>query len=413
MKQISISISYASFPKLLILAGLYHLVFIFLGVNYLYLIMYILGIFWALTKHFSRFTIEDIGYVFFLLYLVVNSLVNSLLHQESATIIFFASMQYFLPLCFWFLYYKTTRQFNIYNLILSLRWHVFLISLLAIVQYYFSPNLFGLLSIKSDNILWAQESNNYFSFFRATSILFSPQVFGAFCGLYIISYVFSVKQNNKKKNILDYLLLIIIFIGGIHSGNKSLFAILFIYLMYLLFNNKKKILPILLLLFSFIFLLIRYSEELFVVQRIFFNENILLEEQEGRLSIWKDTIKNISFLGDGAGSWSSSSLNETSQVVESYILQLLSEFGFIFLIFYLFVLINNYFKIRKTNVLFPFLLCIFIQIIVHIFNSPAFIMYWGILLYGININEQPRDKPRGVQQEFLVSSPEYRGIKST
>lgn len=386
MKQISISMSYASFPKLLILAGLYHVVFIFLGVNYLYLMAYILGIFWALTKHFSRFTIEDIVYILFLLYLVINSLVNSLLHEESATIIFLTSIQYLLPLCFWFLYYKTTRQFNIYNLILSLRWHVFLISLLAIVQYYFSPNLFGLLSIKSNNILSAQESNDYFPFFRATSILFSPQVFGAFCGLYIISYVSSVKQNNKKNNILDYLLLLIIFIGGVHSGNKSLFAILFIYLMYLLFNNRKNVLPILLLLFSFIFLLTKYSEEQYVVQRIFFNENIVLEEQEGRLSIWKDAIKNISFLGDGAGSWSSNSLKETSQVAESYILQLLSEFGFIFLIFYSFVLINNFLKIRKTNILFPFLLCIFTQMIVHIFNSPAFIMYWGILLYGINAN---------------------------
>ena len=137
MNSISPSLykAYDKLPKFLILTGLYNILFQYIGVNYVYVIFYALGIFWALTKKISPPHGINILVLIFLTFIVIITFITTILHQENAEIILISSYIYILPVLFWFLYFNTHQGFDFYNLILSLKIHVFIISVLGLIQY--------------------------------------------------------------------------------------------------------------------------------------------------------------------------------------------------------------------------------------------------------------------------------------
>lgn len=386
MNNISKSIykAYDKLPKFLILAGLYNILFQYIGFNYVYIIFYALGIIWALTRKISNPHGINILVLIYLMFLVIFTFITTILHQENAEIILISSYIYILPVLFWFLYFNTHQTYDFFNLILSLKIHVLIISVLGLIQYYISPDLFGIISSTSNNIMWAVENEEYRSFFRSTSILGSPQVYGAFLSLYILLFIFANKDKNNKINKKDILYLVFLFIAGAHSANKSFFAVLIIYFLYI-FSKKKYFFQALFLIGIIITFTYQYLSSIPFLQRIFFN-NEIIQSESLRVEIWENAILNAKIIGDGPGSWSNSSFNMGNQVVESYFLQILAELGFITFILFGIIMVTNLIRIRKTNLFLSCVACLFIMFIVHVYNSPAFILFWGVCLYGLNYN---------------------------
>lgn len=372
--------AYNLLPYYLILAGIYNIIFKFFGITYIYVYIYVIGTIWSLFKKHSKYSYIDILAALYLFLTLISTFIAVIINQNNIFAQFISSLIFVLPFVFWLLYYKATIDFDFDNLIYSLKWHVFIVALLGLIQYYLSPNLFGIIESDSNNILWALENVNYKLFFRATSILGSPQVYGAFISLFIVLFILAANKKQKNLSILDILYLLFLFIAGAHSGNKSFFAVLGIYFIYVLYKKKIFIISAAILSLAVIFAS-KYKETLFFLQRIFFNED-LIEDETGRIDIWKNALLSFKFFGDGPGSWSNSSFNRGNDVAESYFLQVLAELGiFAFIIFVLF-LAFNLFKIRNTNLVISFITCMFIMFIVHVFNSPAFILFWGVCLYG-------------------------------
>ena len=175
--------------------------------------------------------------------------------------------------------------------------------------------------------------------------------------------------------------MIFLLIAGAHSGNKSFFAVLIIYILYLLYKNKFFIQTVVLL-GIVIFLINKFQDSTPFLQRIFFNEELIQSESE-RITIWRDAFLNLKIFGDGPGSWSNTSFNLGNEVVESYLLQILSELGVLTFISFIILIISNLLRIRNSKFWISFITCVFIMIIVHVFNNPSFILFWGVCLYGI------------------------------
>lgn len=371
------------FPFLIIFFGLYNILFKILGIDYLYVFAYVLGIILSiivLIKTNRKF--QNYIVVLFSFFLFLNTLIVVLTHRYIDTsFVLQGILVYALPVIFWTLFLSIQNHFNFIKLINSLKYHVLLIALLGLLQYYFSPNLFGLLTNYSKGIEWASDSgdiNDYRSYFRATSILTSPQIFGGFIGLYLISFVSVNPKSYLKKNI-NFLIILVLIISGIHSGNKSFFVIIGLSILYLLLIQRKILLTLILLVF-FLIIFILFKDDYIFLDRIF-SDNLLNEEKEGRLRIWFNTFENLYFFGEGAGSRMNSEFHSVENVTESYIIQILVELGVIPFILLLYLFIKNIMMSKGTKFRLTVLMTFFLMLVVHVFNSPAYILFWGLLLY--------------------------------
>ena len=72
---------------------------------------------------------------------------------------------------------------------MGLKYPVLLVAILGVVQFYISPNLFGIINLSDvvDPYVVKASSDifsNWVFYLRATSILTSPQVYGLFMVLY-------------------------------------------------------------------------------------------------------------------------------------------------------------------------------------------------------------------------------------
>lgn len=371
---------YQKLPLLLILSGLYNLIFKSFGFDYLYVLFYIIGFLWSLTKPIKINFKKDFIIILFFILLVFNNLINIATKELEYKIVFMGTLLYLLPMLFWFLYYKTVKNFDLPKLILNLKYHVLIIALLGLVQFYVSPDLFGFLNSENNNMLtWSLEDQYYQSFFRSYSILTSPQIFGGFMILYLVAFISSI-QSKRILAINNIIPILIIGISGMHSANKSFFLLLALYLIIKVFKTKSiKLIFLTIFVFMSVFLL---RNDYPFISRVLSSE-VVSQEKEGRLSIWYDLIKKSSFIGEGAATHINTNFT-TKEVIaaESYYFQILSELGMIMLILFLILIIMNIVQIKNTNYYILNILCATMMIFVHTFNNPAYILFWGICLYG-------------------------------
>lgn len=119
-----------------------------------------------------------------------------------------------------------------------------------------------------------------------------------------------------------------------------------------------------------------FSEEVSFLSRIVSLENIANEEKEGRLSIYKELLEEVSFIGEGAGTHQTLSGELSDEPAESYFLQILIELGIIPFICFLLIFLFRYIEdARKINIMLFFIALS--MIFVHCFNAFVFFIMWG------------------------------------
>ena len=124
---------------------------------------------------------------------------------------------YTLPLIVWIGFYSSNISLSYVRIFCSTYILSLVVACLGVVQYIFSPNLFGYIPVNSLAIEWAMDKPfvEYVVFFRATSTLGSPQVFGLFCALNLI---LTLRFKSELSAKLYYVGLMVFFVGGGVSG---------------------------------------------------------------------------------------------------------------------------------------------------------------------------------------------------
>jgi hypothetical protein len=147
-------------------------------------------------------------------------------------------------------------------------------------------------------------------------------------------------------------------------------------------KNKKVFLLFSIICVSSLAILPNVYDTLPILQRVFDIQEIIEQEtRDGRLSKYLYIISNDGFLtGNGIGS--SFELRNKIGASESYLLQIYYEGGALLLanfLFFLFLVLIMSAKYSKKDFIIVSLFC-FSLLIVHAFESPVFIVFWGYLL---------------------------------
>lgn len=354
--------------------------FIFIG----FLLIFIKGL---------KFLKQDLILILFGIVYLAFVVLHIIIEPSSFMIFIKGIGLYLLFPSYWLFLFRCKSEFLFFPFLkTTVKWAVF-IALMGIIQFYFSPDIWGLLSKStSDNIQWASDSDSveYLLFFRSTSFFSSPQVFGLFSVLYIF-IIYKVFSDNSK---MRFFLILICFIGSAHSGNKMTYLIFIVFLMMLL---KKfvlslsfiKVFSMLSFLIILLFFLINLSEkyELGIITRIISSDQVLDEEKEGRAQIYYNMFESANLLfgsGPGTISTSDSGSLKNSKAAESYLLQILIEHGILFLIFFLLFYLMIVLKgFRNIDSFLYLSISIFISMIfVHAFSDPVFFIFWGVIVFG-------------------------------
>ena len=306
----------------------------------------------------------------------------------NSAIPFLGALQILINAFFWYSLFLTNmhivnKVFN-YFIKATLQYSV-VVSLGAIIQFYISPTLFGLIN----NRLYSNEavlSNVNFAK-RAISFISSPQNLGVFQGL-----IFSLSLTQFKKYFSSnfyYLFLGLTLFAGILSGSKAFYLFISIYLFYfLVLRNKIKWNYILISVLLFLSLPLIFPSLYMTetIQRIIIVFNVVSFSDISVVSIWGfffesfDTTLKIIF-GQGLGLLSSYSqltfgykiLNGSS---ESYLLQLFYEIGLIGLFIWLTFFKISINKLKSQSELRDYAF-VLIALFLNLLFTPSF---YGLII---------------------------------
>lgn len=359
-------------PLLCQVASLYNMLFIYVGIRYLYYIVYLFTIIGLLLCKNNSKGLNPISAKLAVLYITIIFLLLPIhiFLTRNLPVSIIGMLTYISPVLFWFLYFLKGGAFYL-RILYALRFHVLVIALLAFLQFFFSPTLWGVISVESMLIENAGNTDlsQYSLFFRASSILGSPQYLGMFMGLYSILF-YSICE----KNLFNYILFFIFIIAALLSGSKSSIMILLLFFLYRMFFKGYFLKGLLFLSIVYLFVLFCF-ENLPIFTRIKDLEYLLSGEQE-RTSIYSYFLSRVNLLGNGMGTIQNIlGTNASSRVAESYLLQLLYELGIIPFVIFMGMIIK---KILSKSLIYAVIL-LFCMAIVHCFNGFVFFIFWGIL----------------------------------
>jgi hypothetical protein len=368
-------------------SALLNQVLIGFGVKYLYIFLNLALILVCLAFGLRKGSISKFTIPLLYVLAIFITLLISAFFLKGTTDAVVAFGLYTMPVLVWvsvYACYTPVRYFDIFSSSLLLSG---IIGYLAIPQYFFSPTLFGLIISDSDQMRWANGKSfiEYAFFFRATSTLGSPQIFGLFCALTLIITLRYKKLLNPK---VFYFSALGLAIGGILSGNKSFFLIVILYILFTnfqkFFSSIRTLLLIGVILLSFIF----FSQITIVndlaLQRVFSLESIVEQEtiENSRISKYAYILNETNpFYGNGLGSITNKS-TEGLSAAESYLLKIYYEVGIIPFFIFIALCIESAIKGLNRSIRDFHIICltIFSMIIVHAFESPIFMIIWGHFL---------------------------------
>lgn len=382
------------FPYLIFFSCIFHFILVSFFANYVYVVFLCLGLIINIFRGLT-YKKEDIYLIGFMFFFLIYSIFKVIIFPVNLALVLQGISSYFLFPAYWISLFTCKSNFNFESYIKFTVPYVLLISIASIIQFYFSPDLFGLL-IKSisDSIHWAKSGDagvNYKVFFRATSFLSSPQVFG----LFTILYIFLIDELFQKYKYINFFLIGIVVLGSIHSGNKMTYLILLIFIFDKFFKSKKKLFFLLLIFFisTSILLIALFSvtiEDLAFLKRIFLNEDLITQETDGRFKIYSELLNSYNWIWGKYPGYINSLKNSEgfNLATESYFLLILLDNGLLILLGYftLFLLNIIYFKqnLKSFRVLN---FSIFVSMIfVHAHTDPVFFVFFGIIFYGITFN---------------------------
>ncbi len=368
-----------------------------IGIKYGYLIMYVGTIIFFLSGKLSAYKLKIFALHIFFVFLMILLLCLALVFNGGGSDAVIAFGLYSSPIVIWILFSCSNSTLTFPKIFRSTYLLTVIVAYLGIIQYFISPTLFGFLPIDSMAMKWAsgQSFNDYAVFFRATSTLGSPQVFGLFCALNLILTVRFRKIFSSK---IFYIGLIGLTFGGALSANKSFILIV---ILYFLLNNFRTYLVSFrsIAVFGILgFLIISNSqliiERLPILERVVSVNKVIEQEAsdgDGRIARYSFILSNANpIIGEGLGSITNKSIYNL-KAAESYYLKLYYEAGMLIMIFFIFLnFISLYgaFQFNPVDAIIVMLIMLS-MIIVHAFESPAFLIVWCYFLgFALNLGKK-------------------------
>ena len=368
----------------------------YFGIKYVYVICYLIGFVFLLGKfNFSGNCFFYLRSAYLISVVLTSVLQLCFLPARNIPLMVVGLTTYVLAPLFWLLLSLRIEDSEAFfkKLIYKLRYVVAAASLLGIYQYFYSPSLWGVLDqLESRQILWANEAGleEYAGFMRATSLWCSPQICGLFLALYIVAF-FSFFKKNKT----FFLFVIPMFICGILTSNKSfLLNMLFLFFIKLKIRLPFKIIIFLVAVFGIVCVGKLIPDH--ALSRMVSVERILEEEVgEGeRISIYRDSLAETSFLGNGIGDKQSRTGQEQADVAESMLLQILNELGVIPFLLFLLIMARQFFFCSSETKLLVFLACLS-TVYVHAFSSIHMFLFYAVLFLDLSKKDPVGIKDNG------------------
>ena len=366
-------------PLLCQVTSLFNSVFFRLGIHRFYLLVYVIAFFGLLLLKNHDRKYNRVSPIIYIISLVLITLIHLLLNSAPSILLFSGFLTYLLPILYWSAYLNKDRGY-VYLIFHYLKLPYAIIAILAVIQYFFSPDLFGLFIADEGYLKWASDSDfdSYSVFFRASSLLGSPQILGLNMALFIVVFLKYIMNNRRP---FDYFLLVCYLIAGILSGSKSFFFVVGVYMIFAVFLAKTKLTTKIiaaLIVASALLILNYFSDVLGFLGRISDVQTIAEGEKGGRLERYSFVLANASFIGEGPGTAQAiSGFTRNIDALESYLFQMLYELGIIPFIFFLAVIISGFLK-SKCKIIIA--LIAFSMVYVHAFNSFVFFIFWSFLL---------------------------------
>ena len=395
-------------PYFVFLSVVLNVILNYYGIPYVYMLFILLGIVGMLVNgiYYSKNSKNILLFTYILILLLIFTI--QLFFYENWIDGMKSVLQYITLIIYWFIYFQKFSLDDFKLILIKTIPLVYVVAILASIQYFFSPTLFGLIPSDSNALQWAQglTFSEYHTFFRAFSILGSPQIFGLFIAFYII-IIINIK--NKIKNTDKFGIIFLIF-SGILSGDKSFLFILILYFIYKFFksNPKKRAKWISVAFFIICVAILSIFKNTIntyrIIDRVVNAHQIVQQEKiDGRLDRYKMVLHGSSnlLIGNGLGSQLYSKEKQATVVAESYFVQMIFGAGlFVFLSFSMlllgsYVFANRQFLLDIRMLLFlMFLSMTFVQT----FNSPVFFIFWGVIIssYGIKNNSKNIKKIRAM-----------------
>ncbi|MEY4316920.1 MAG: hypothetical protein RI902_728 [Pseudomonadota bacterium] len=265
-------------------------------------------------------------------------------------------------------------------------WYRVLIILtgVAFLQYFFSPTLWGIIPTDYSTLTnWSEGKSfeEYAVFYRATSLLGSPQVWGLYSALsiFVLSY--------RLAGGISIPLQIFLWSGCLLSGNKISAAIMIVLLaMRSVRHIKYLLMSAAVIAFAFTLMGGEEFKNFRVIEHILNIGDIGEQEQNGRLSIWMYIFGDMNFFLGGGASYVERLSTLHLFVAESYILQSWSEITVLFPLIFMLIIGSQLFARNKyfEHKVFVFLVLV-CAVVSHAFSHPSFIVFWPMLL-GIKID---------------------------
>lgn len=372
--------------KYIYLFVVFNAVLVTFGLPYIYVLAILGSIILCLLKGIDlQEIISYFGHLGYIGLLISITLINFILGSQDMSALVTLGL-YTLPIFYWVLWFAkfTTNDFD--NIFASVFIWAVIVAFFGVLQFFYSPSLWGTIPTESKSIAWAMEKPfvEYAAFFRSTSTLASPQVFGLFCAL---SLIIAHRFNYLIQKGLFQVGVGMLTAGGVLSGNKSFFVIVCLYMLAVYFAKYiHKLKYIFLMLFAvimFVASLQTIKSNIPMLDRIFSFEKISEQEvNDSRLETYFYIINNSNvFIGNGMGE---DVLLEHKELdaAESYIFKIYFECGLFAAIALCLLMITTIIKawFESFQDFIIVILIFFSMVIVHAFQSPVFFIFWGYLL---------------------------------
>ena len=318
---------------------------------------------------------------------------------------YFAIAQYLFAPLFWAVFYCKYKLYihDVFELLIKHFNKIgILMALGAIIQYFVSSNLFGL--IQSNVYAPAEGTVNPNVTLRAISFISSPQSLGLF-----LASIFVIRLYYYNLNIKNIFIQGMIFFAGILTGSKAFIIFIGVAIFASLINFKFRSLIYILFGIVVLFFFGNYLDFETLERFTQIGTRIIFLSEYGTFQIWMSFLNYQSTLtqelfGHGLGVLNTSAQDFYNYKIlggssESYLVQLYFETGIIgliiFLLFYTLIVIKS--LIYKSTRHLGFVLIGSMAIMI---STPAFFGFvnnfwiWGILIYVLLWSKRNENAPK-------------------
>ena len=359
------------------------------GVRYAYAILIFVGIVLLLFQGVRLTEIRSKVLLLSYLYsLLLIALIHGVFITQSLRILTGYLIYSLIPI-YWALYFCNHKYEGLDKLINMSIPVFYVIGALGAIQFFYSPLLFGFITASSNSIEWASNASFeiYSVYFRATSTLGSPQVYGLFMALAIVL----VHSRSRGRGLYFYAGLSFLFFCGLLSGNKSFLLTLFLYFSWEALTSSisvwKKIIGFSLLVLSGVLILFFVADYIPVLERLIsLDADLFQGGGDARIDRYLEIINRANpLIGNGIGELTNRSV-EGIRASESHFLKMYYEAGVLVLSLFVLTLtfaLINAIRMGRSDAIAIVFLSMISMVIVHAYDSPVFFIFWGIIISNL------------------------------